>query len=400
MGLFGLYWSSATISFLGDGVRLVAVPLLAASLSSSVAEVALVAAAMGLPWLMFGLFAGVLVDRSERARLMVLLQAVRGAIGVALVVGAATETLTIPSLVVLVFLLGTCEVIYDLAFHALLPMLVERQDLPRANGRLVTAETVALELLGPVLGGTMFAAATALPFALDTLCFAASAALLVLVARRVAPAPPGNRISQSVVGQISLGLRWFKGHVLVRNLTMLAVAANLAVGGFEALFVLLSRDELSLGPTGYGLLIAIGAAGSIAAGIAAERVTSNRWRRLVCLLATPVVIICFATLTFTRSFVVAAALLTVIGFAVSSFNIVAMSLRQALTPNDMLGRVTAVHRMLCWGALPVGAGIAGVVGEAFGVRTAIGACAAVAAILALLALVSSLATRSSDYAVA
>jgi hypothetical protein len=376
---FALYWSSATASYLGDGVRFAALPLLAASLSSSPTDVALVSVAVGLPWLLFGLPVGVIVDRVQRARLMALVQAARAAVGGALVVTVATGRLTIPLLVLLVFLLCTCEVLYDVAAHAVLPAIVDRRRLQWANGRLITAEVVTFEFAGPALGGMFFAVAAALPFAVDAATFLASAVLLRVIARDLATTATRSTEAASepfsIRKELLEGFRWFQGQVLVRSLTLLAVAINLGAGGFYAILVLFVQDELSIGPAGYGFLIAVSAAGSVAAGAVAGKVTTGRSRRLAVVLTAPAVFTCLAVIAAWPSVVLTAAAMVAFGFVVTLANVIAVSLRQLVTPDEMLGRVTSVHRFLCWGALPLGAAGAGVVGDALGVRAAIAASA-------------------------
>jgi len=145
----------------------------------------MVAAAAGLPWLLFGLVAGVIVDRIERARAMALLQVARGALTVVLVVGVTTGRLSIALLAAFVFLLGSCEVVVDVASHAILPALVGRDRLQWANSRLITAEVVTFEFVGPALGGVLFAVSVAGPFLLDAASFLVSGVMLLSVARRL-----------------------------------------------------------------------------------------------------------------------------------------------------------------------------------------------------------------------
>jgi MFS family permease len=395
--LFALYWASATASYLGDGVRLVAVPLLAASLSSAPSDVAIVSVAAGLPWLLFGLPAGVVADRVHRARMMTALQVVRGGLGLALVAGVTLQEMTIPRLAAVLFLLGACEVFYDIASHALLPAIVVPHGLQRANGRLVTAEVVVFETVGPAAGGFLFAAAAALPFAVDTASFLVSAALLLVVARAL-PATTADRPPSSVLGDLRSGWRWFSTQPLVLSLTVLSAGVNFAAGGFYAVFVLFSREDLGLGPAGYGLLIAASTIGSVAAGLLAERMAAAGRRRTVCL-AVPPAALGFLALPAAVSVLPAAVLgLVGFGFTVSLFNVVAMTLRQVVTPNEMLGRVTALHRVACWGALPAGAALAGGIGDVAGVRAAIGGCAAAAAVLVLFAVLSARRVGTSAYA--
>ena len=393
---FALYWTSATASYLGDGVRLVAVPLLAATLTARPAGIALVSAAAGVPWLLFGLVAGVAADRLRRDRLMTSLQAVRGCLGLALVVGVAGHHLGIGTLAALLFLLSTCEVFYDVASHAVLPELVPEDALQRANGRLVTAEVVTFEAAGPAIGGLLFAVAAASPFAVDTVSFFLSAALLLALTRR-SSVPVPVRTPSTLRADLRAGLTWFTRQPLVRSLTALSVAVNLAAGGFYALLVLLARDALDLGSVGYGLLIAASTVGSVAAGLLAERLDGAARRRTACLVAPVVALGCLALPAAVPVVVAAVAGMIGFGFTVTVFNVVAMTLRQIVTPNDMLGRVTAVHRVLCWGALPVGAVLAGIAGDALGVRAGVGICVGVGAVLAAPALVMATRVPSAAY---
>lgn len=370
---FALYWTSATTSYVGDGVRFAALPLLAAALSSAPGEVAAVSVGVGLPWLLFGLVAGVVVDRLDRLRLMMATQALRAGAGLVLVLGVATDRLGIPGLALLAFALATCEVVYDVGFNSALPAVVARNDLQRANGRLVTAEVLAVELAGPALGGVLFTLAPVLPLAVDSATFLASALLLVPVARAVTVRQPPE--TSSLRADVLAGLRWFRRHRLVRALTGAAAAVNLGMGGFYAVLVLFARTELGLGPTGYGLLLAGGALGGAAAGPVAGRLSSGPSRRVVVLGAAPAAAACLLAVAFAGRLAVVVVAVALLGWVVTTASVVMVSVRQMLTPDALLGRVVAVHRMCCWGAVPIGAAAAGIVGEAFGVRAAVAACA-------------------------
>jgi MFS family permease len=398
---FLLYWTSATCSYLGDGVRVTALPLLAASLSSSPSQVAAVSAAASLPWLVFGLPAGVLVDRVARAPLMTLLQTVRGVVGALAVAGVLTGRIGIVALVVLAVLLGACEVIFDLASQALLPELVAAGSLQWANGRLVSAEVTAFEFVGPLLGGVLFEVTAALPFAVDAATFFASGLLLAMMLRAATPraaAQPFDTAREPGAGQMLDGLRWFARSPLLRTLTLLTTSINLGAGGFYAVLVLFARDELALGPAGYGVLIAVSALGSLAAGSVAEKVGSGRARQSVCLWIAPVVALCFGLVAAIPDRLVVGGAMVTFGLVVSLFNIVTVSLRQAITPRDMLGRVLSVHRVVCWGALPVGAVIAGAVASGPGLRWAVAACAAAVVVSWLATLRPLLASTAEEYA--
>jgi hypothetical protein len=325
----------------------------------------------------------------------------RGAVGGAVVVAVATEWLTIPSLGLLVFLLSTCEVLYDIASHAVLPAIVDRRRLQWANGRLITAEVVAFEFAGPALGGALFAVGAALPFAFDAASFLASAVLLLVVARGLAATTTRSteaaREPASIRKELLEGVRWFQGQVLMRSLTLLAVAVNLGAGGFYAILVLFVQGELSIGPAGYGLLIAVSAAGSVTAGVVADKVTAGKNRRRVVVLTAPAVCACFAAIAARPNILLTATAMVAFGFVVTLANVIAVSLRQMVTPDEMLGRVTSVHRFLCWGALPLGAALAGLVGNALGVRAAIAACALAVVAVGLVTVRPLLRTEPAAY---
>lgn len=376
MGRFWLYWFSASVSYLGDGIRFAALPLLAAALSPQPADVATVAVAAGLPWLLFGLFAGLLVDRLPRLPLMSVMQAARTVLAFAIAGLVAASFMSIHLLAAMVFLLGACEVVYDVASHAALPQIVERDRIQSANSRLMTAEVVTFEFIGPLLGAALFSVAVVIPFTVDAAAFAVSTFFLLLLVRRTPqanrPMPTdGNR--SSIVHEFLEGFRWFTSQRLIRSLTLLGAGINLGLAGFFAMLVLLAQEELGLEPTGYGLLIAIGAVGAFGAGLVADRLTSVIVRRHVCMASGPVIALCILVAALSGNAVVTAGTILVFSGMVMFFNVVAVSLRQLITPDELLGRVLSVHRFLCWGAMPVGAALAGLIGEIYGVRAAVAA---------------------------
>jgi MFS family permease len=176
-------WTAAAVSTLGDGVREAALPLLAASLTRDPAKVAAVAFAGRLPWLLFSLLSGALVDRLDRRRVMWQVDTGRAMVVLALAAAVLMESTSIPLLVVIAFVLGTGETLFDNAAQALMPAVVGRQHLEAANTRLYAAQISSAEFVGPPLGSLLFGAvAVAAPFFLDAGSFAV-AAFLVLAMR-------------------------------------------------------------------------------------------------------------------------------------------------------------------------------------------------------------------------
>jgi hypothetical protein len=405
---FWLYWASTTTSYLGDGIRFVALPLLAATLTSSPAQVASIALAAGLPWPIFGLIAGVVVDRLDKNQLLLTTQAMRAALGFVTAFGVATGHVSLILLAVFAFTLNIGEVLYDIALHSYLPALVPESMLQQANSRLITAETVVFEFAGPAAGGFLFAKITSLPFFADAATFGFSAVILWVLGRRARPsAPPGQAPPRqarpdpvdrnSVRSELGDGLRWFWSHTLVRSLTFVAAANNLGLGGLYAVLVLFVKNETGRGAGAYGLLIALGAIGSVAGGLVVSRLTGPGPRRAITICTAPVTALLLFAIAGSANYLATALCLIVSGFVVTQQNVVAISLRQALIPAALIGRVTAVHRVICWGVLPLGALLSGLAGQVLGVRAAIGACGAAVLLLSVIILPGLLRIPSQAY---
>ena len=387
MNAFWLYWLSTTLSYLGDGARFVAVPLLAATLTSSPAQVASVAVAAGLPWPLLGLLAGVLVDRVDKSRLLSGMQVARALLGFSISFAVAGGRISLGLLAGLVFSLNCCEVCYDVALHAFLPSIVEETKLQWANSRLITAETVVFEFVGPAVGGFLFARNSSLPFFFDAATFLFSAWVLRALSRRGRPPYVAGRVARSSISsELADGLRWFRSHRLVRSLTFVGASINVGVGGLFAVLVLFVKENLSSGAGAYGILIAIGAIGSVIGGLAAARLTGARGRRAICVCAAPATALVLVVIAGASSYLVTAVSLIASGMVIAMVNVVTISLRQSLTPTALIGRVTAVHRVLCWGAAPLGAGLAGLAGQFLGVRAALAICGGAVLVLSAITL--------------
>jgi hypothetical protein len=187
---------------------------------------------------------------------------------------------------------------------------------------------------------------------------------------------PGPAGASSVRSELADGLRWFWSHKLVRSLTFVAAANNLGLGGLYAILVLFVKHDMGRGAGAYGLLIALGAIGSVAGGLTVSRLTGPGPRRAIIAGTAPVTALTLIVIAGSADYLVTAFCLIACGLVVTQVNVVAISLRQALIPAALIGRVTAVHRVVCWGVLPLGALLSGLAGQVLGVRAAIAACGA------------------------
>lgn len=364
-------FAAATISNLGDGVFVVALPLVAADLTRDPTAIAGVALATSLPWLLFALVAGALVDRWDRRLVMVGADTIRALLVALLAAAVVTDSHSLTLLYTIGFGLGTAETMFDNASQTILPSIIDdHRDLPRANGRLFASETITNQFVGPPLGGFLVAAAAAVPFWLDAASFLAAAALVASIPGRFrAPAADTSvRGRTSLRSEIAEGVRWLWGHRLLRDLAILLSLMNLWASAGFAVMVLFAQEELGLGELGFGLLMTGPAIGSVVGGIAAGRVTERVG-------SGPVLIFgCFGVagglllVGFVSNALLAASLLALFGMAGVGWNVVTVSLRQSIIPDELLGRVNSVYRFLGWGGMPIGAVVGGVLAQWLGLR--------------------------------
>lgn len=375
-------WTASTVSNLGDGVTEVAAPLLAATLTRDPVLVAGLAFAHRLPWLLFTLVSGALVDRLDRRRIMWTADAVRtamiGLLGLAVYAGLAN----LPLLYAVFFVLGTAETLFDNAAQAILPAVVDREKLEKANGRLFGGQLVANEFAGPPLGGILFAVAAAAPFLLDAGTFAAAAALVLAMRGSFRPGR-AERPRTTLRAEIFEGLRWLWGQPLLRTLAVMLGIMNAVYAAYTSIFVLFAQDILGLGEVGYGVLLTSGALGGLVGSLVADRIILffGHGRTLlgsVLLSAAGL----GGTAVIENAFVIGG-LFVLLGISAVVWNVITVSLRQAVIPENLFGRVNSVYRLLGWGAIPIGALLGGFLARGFGLTAPMWFGAAVLSALAL-----------------
>jgi MFS family permease len=368
------YWLSGFLSDFGNGIRLAAFPLLVAQLTRAPAAVAAVTAVQGLPWLLLGTGAGVIVDRVDRRRLMVTTDTARAAI----IAGLAAAVLVHEAGLVLIyaaaFLVGTGAAVRGTAAVACVPRLVEPAGLDRANGRVMAGQIVGNELAGPAAGGWLFGMAAALPFAVNAGTLGIAVLLLLTLPAVFAPPPrqreagPGRARFSSARHDLGEGLGWMRQHPAIRDVTVMAgvVAAMDAV--WFAVFVLYVIKVLHQHPGTYGLLLAVGAVGGILAGAGGAALTRRigPWHSL--LMAGLVVAATQAGLGLTGNVIVAAALLMLSSAALALFSMTAVTMLQREVPDALLGRVNSVFGTVTQGAEALGAITGGILAAAAGIR--------------------------------
>jgi MFS family permease len=372
---FAKLWLAQAVSNVGDGVYLTALPLLAATLTRDPLPVSAVVFAEWLPWLLFGLVAGALLDRWNRRRVMWVVDAGRFAVVGAFAVAVLAGWASIPLLMVTGFLLGTGQTLVDTASQALIPTLVsrDRRRLERANGRLQGTQVVTQQLAGPPAGGLLFSAGAWLPFGVDAVSFAASSALVASIPAQhaasgargtEAPATADHRAS--LFAEIAEGLRWLVHHRVLRTMALLAAGVNLLSVAHTAILVLFAQERLGLGSVGFGLLLTAGAVGGLVGSVIAPWLSRHAGPAQVMVGGFVAGGLAKVGIGLTYSPWIAGGLLAATGMFPIIYNVVFGSLRQRLIPDRLLGRVNSAYSLCTYGAVPLGALLGGVLAHRFG----------------------------------
>jgi MFS family permease len=363
---FARLWAAATVSNLGDGVTLAAGPLLAARLTDDPRLVAGLAVAQRLPWLLFALVAGALVDRWDRQKVMATANWFRAFALATIAIAAATDTEGLVLLYVVFFTVGIAETFFDNAAQAFMPRLVPAEQLPSANSRLFAGEIVANQFVGPPLGGLLFGLAVAAPFVVDSITFAGAALLIASLPRSPHPRLVSNAARPSLRSDIAEGLRYLMAHRLLRSMAVMLGILNLLSLAIDATLVLLARDRLGLSDAGYGVLLTSGAIGGLAATPFAPRIVRRLGEGGVMVASLWGLAAVGLLVVFTHSAWFVGLYIGISAAIGITWNIATVSLRQRIIPDRLFGRVNSVYRLLAWGTMPIGALIGGVVVAHFG----------------------------------
>jgi len=393
-------WVSAGSASIGDGLRLVALPLAVAAITRDPLQVAGLTVAQRVPALVFALPAGVILDRVDSFRMLVACQRVRVVLmlllaGAVAILGLVPSGLVLVAIYALAALLASMEVFGDIAAQVAVQLLIADERLEHTNSRVVAGQMLGEEFLGPPVGGLLFGLGRWPAFVAAGLTYAVSA----LVLKRRSRSRPGDGVSVSSPPELEsipistvsdhnnrLGWRDVSTRIaseagrglaaIVRSRDLLVQALwtsamNAGNGLVAAVFVLFALEDLDLGGAAFGALLTAGGIGGVlgamAAGVVARKVSRQALMVTTSLLAS----LCTLALGMAPGFVAVFALQCVAAFCGVLFSVVARSFRQSITPPELAGRTTSVYRLLSLGAVPLGALVGGVLATARGPGDAI-----------------------------
>ena len=377
-GPFMKLWSAQTVSQLGTQVSLLAIPLIgAALLRLDPFSFALLGTIEFLPFLLFSLPAGVVVDRLPRRGMLIFADLGRAVVLATIPVAYVVGALGVLQLYVVAFAAGTLTVFFEVAYLSYLPELVGRHDILEGNAKLEISRSGS-QIAGPGLAGLLIGIVSA-PIAIlvDSASFIASAALVLAIPKRHSPARvEPSQASIGIRREIAKGLRFVFRHPLLRALAACTCISNLFSNLAFAIFVLYLVREFGLTAETIGLLFAVGNVGLLVGAFAGRPLGAKLgvgWAIIVsaALFGPSLALVALAPVFRSTAVPLITAGLFLGSFCQVTYNINQVSLRQAVTPDDMLGRMNATMRFIVWGSIPVGELAGGILASAFGLVPAI-----------------------------
>lgn len=365
---FRWLWSSFTIANLGDGILLSAGPLLVTSITLQPLAVAFAVFAQRLPWLLFGVVAGAIIDRVDRRKLMMAVDGLRAVVLALLTLGIALDLLSLPLIYAVMFLIGVAETFADNASSTLVAVTVPSPSLGLANARLMGANVVTNQLAGPPIGAILFGLGRALPFGVNVVCFAAAVVLVRKMRIDDTGIDPGvENPARNLRREVAEGVRWLWAHRAVRTLAILITVFNVTFGAAFSIWVLYAFERLGLDGTGFGLLLGASAVGGIAGSALFGRLEMRFSYATLLRVGLVVETLTHLGLALTTTPLVAGGIMMLFGVHAVTWGSLSNTIRHRAIPSALLGRVTSVYMIGSVGAIALGTLLGGVLAERWGV---------------------------------
>lgn len=364
---FNRLFGASAISNLADGLLAVAAPLLAITLTKNPVLISMLSALVMLPWLLFAIPIGLIVDRVDKILLITVTNSLRFIIAGLLALAITTDFVTIYWLFLAAFLIGVCEVASDTAAQSLIPVILEKKHFERANSRLNIAETVIQNFIGAPLSGFLYASAIVLPFLLNSIGFLVAAVFVFLIPAHLIKDSRGEEkevaAKKSFVGDIKFGLKYLWNDPDLRGLVIITTSLGFFYSLSTSTLVLFITEVLGLQAQYFGVLLAGAGSGAIIGAFVTPRISQKFGRGKVLALAIFVSSATVLMQAISPNYWVFGTTGFISAFFITNWNILLMSCYQVLIPTELYGRIHGARRTFVWGMMPLGAFLGGVIAQ-------------------------------------
>lgn len=367
-------WAGQTVSQFGAQIGVVVFPLVAVLvLHANAWQMGILTAFATLPFILIGLFAGVYVDRLRRRPLLILADVGRAVLMVSVPVLDLLGWLSMADLYLIQFLTGCLTVLFDVAYQSYLPSLIDRETLNDGNGKMELTNAMSA-VAGPSLGGILVRLLSApVTLWINGLTYVVSVVSLLAIRKGESEAP--RAVPCSMLTQIREGMTTVLKNSLLAPIAGSTATANLFSGITGTLLVLFAVHQLHVAAASIGLIYGLGSLGGVAGALLQPKLVRRFGLGSTIFGGTIVTGLAMLSIPIIPATILAVPLLTLamagIAWGALVFNVSQVSLRQAITPGHLLGRMTASMRFIVWGTLPVGSLLGGLLGTQLGYRGAL-----------------------------
>jgi MFS family permease len=367
---FNRMWAGSIVSNLSDGILLAAVPLLAIALTDSTVLISAIGAMVMLPWLLFAIPIGAMVDRVDRRYILAGANATRSAVVGVLALLIAMGHATIFWLLAAAFVIGVCEVAADTTSQSLIPQILEENNYEKGNSRLQVSETIVQGFVGSPISGFIYAIAIWLPFFINSVGFVISALLALSIPIKYLQdvrKDEALKEPRHFVEDMKFGIRYLYNEKVLRKLVLTSASIGLCYALGTATIVLFIIKELNLPQELFGVILTIEGIGAIAGAILAPKLSQRFGRNQVMTFAIVSSSIVLLVQGFSPNIYFFVAFATFGTFAISQWNVLLMATYQTIIPNELYGRIHGTRRTIVWGLMPFGSLLGGVLAH-YGLR--------------------------------
>lgn len=385
---FNRMWSASLTSNLADGVLIAAAPLLAVTLTKNPVLISAISALVMLPWLLFAIPIGAIVDRVDRRFLLAGANAARFVIAALIALSIASHTITIYILLLATFLIGICEVIADITSQSLIPQILDKSEYEKGNSRFQISETVVQGFIGTPLSGFLYAVAIYLPFVINSVGFLVAAALAASIPVKFLQ---DIRIEESAekkpdfVEDMRFGIHYLYNNKPLLRLVVTTASIGVCYSMSTSTIILFILNELNLKPALFGLALTIQGSGAIIGALVAPKLSTKFGRSRVmaiCIFLSSLLILLQG---LSPNIYVYIALAFIASFTITNWNILLMATYQSVIPGHLFGRIHGTRRTLVWGLMPFGSLLGGFIAKG-GLRFPLLIGGTIATVIALLSL--------------
>lgn len=360
---FNRLWSSSAASNVVDGLLKTAAPLLAITLTTDPFWISLIAALIMLPWLLFAIPVGGMVDRIHRRTLLAVANGIRLTAAGTLAISIGFELISLPILLFATFLFGIGEVIYDTTLQSMIPEVLETNQLEKGNARLQVTSVTLGEFIGTPIGGFLFAVSIALPFYMGVVGIVVAIALVLAIPKTYSlrANTTAAKEQSKFWSDIKFGIRYLYESKPVLKLVLLTSAIGFFFAASSSTMVLFLTQTLKAPIELMGVLLALPAIGALVGSVSAQWISQRFGRTVVMAWSMVISSALMLVQGFAPNYWTLGVLVTTGSAVVTFWNILLMATYHQVIPSELFGRIHGTRRTLVWGLMPVGSILGGLI---------------------------------------